>query len=145
MKTEETNPAHWLMFGAERLRAADALFAALGITPSVVELLQESVERNLKGYLIAQAWPLQKIHNLAILLDHAVLFDARFDAFSDLCEELTSQFWSQHYPGADFTGVGSNYRDLRRQAGELVALILSAVPPPSGTKPSEEKNQIAEV
>lgn len=129
MKTDETNPAHWFLFGAERLRAADALFPSLGATPSVVELLQESVERYLKGYLIAVGWPLQKVHNLAILLDHAVRFDARFDAFSDLCEELTSQFWNQHYPGADFTDVGSDYEKLRQQAGEMIALIVASAPP----------------
>jgi hypothetical protein len=128
MKTDATNPAHWFMFGEERLRAADALFPSFEATPPVVELLQKSVERYLKGYLIARGWPLQKIQNLAILLDYAVRFDPRFDAFSDLCEELTSRFWNQHYPGADFTDVGSNYGDMRRQAGELIALILASVP-----------------
>jgi len=134
MKTDETNPAHWFLFAAERLRAADALFGAAGASSSVVELLQESIERYLKGYLIAHGWPLQKIHNLAVLLDHAVRFDDRFDPFSDLCEELTSQFWNQHYPGADFSDVGADYEHLRRQAGELVAFILASIPPSGEAK-----------
>ncbi len=52
MKTDEKNPQDWLFLARERLQAADALFQSLGITYSGVELLQESVERFLKAYLI---------------------------------------------------------------------------------------------
>ena len=53
---------------------------------SAVELLQEAVERCLKGFLIANGWPLQKFHNLSTRLDAAIQFHARFAAFADLCE-----------------------------------------------------------
>ena len=78
MKTDENNPQDWLFLARERLRAADTLFQSLGATYSGVELLQESVERFLKAYLISKGWRLEKIHNLSTLLDRAVAFDERF-------------------------------------------------------------------
>lgn len=54
-------------------------------------------------------------------------YDADFKRFLDFAASLTQQFWEQHYPGGDLTEVGSDYTDLRQQAGELVALILASV------------------
>jgi HEPN domain-containing protein len=123
MKTDEKNPKDWLFLARERLQAADALFQSLGATYSGVELLQESVERFLKAYLIGKGWKLEKIHNLSTLLDCAVAFDAHFKNHADLCENLTVQFWAQHYPGDDLSEVGFDYPELRQQAGKLVAVI----------------------
>ena len=127
MKTNEKNPADWLLLAHERLTAADALFQALGGTLSGVELLQEGIERFLKGYLISKGWELQKIHNLSTLLDHAVFYDEQFKKHADLCENLTAQFWAQHYPGDDLSEVGFDYAVLRDQAEKLVSLIENAM------------------
>lgn len=129
MKTDETNPHDWLLLGRERLLAADAVRQTCGAGSSAVELLQEAVERYLKGYLISGGWSLQRIHNLSTLLDAAIQVDARFKYFADLCETLTAQFWEQHYPGGDLTDVGADYDQLRLQVEQLVALIVAAIPP----------------
>ncbi len=123
MKTDEKNPQDWLFLARERLQAADALFLSLGATYSGVELLQESVERFLKAYLISKGWNLEKIHNLSTLLDRAVAFDEHFKTHADFCENLTVQFWAQHYPGDDLSEVGFDYLELREQTGKLVAEI----------------------
>ena len=54
MKTDETNPRHWLEAAKERLQSADHLHTVEGPSSAVVELLQEAVERYLKGYLISR-------------------------------------------------------------------------------------------
>lgn len=123
MKTDETNWEDWFFLARERLSAADALRESIGTSLSGVELLQESIERFLKGYLRARGWELRKIHNWATLLDHAVEVDQRFKEFAELCESLTAQFWAQHYPGDDLEDVGSDYDDLRKQADGLIELI----------------------
>ncbi len=134
MKTEEDNPQHWFLLAAERLRAADVLFAHEGPTYTGIETLQEAVERYLKGFLIARGWTLQKVHDLTFLNDETKKFDERFGLYDDLCESLTEQFWAQHYPGGDLSTVGSDYEALRRQAGlrprrgELIAFIESFFP-----------------
>lgn len=129
MKTDESNPQDWLFLARERLRAADVLFQSLGATYSGVELLQEAVERFLKAYLISKGWKLEKIHNLSTLLDRAIAFDERFKTHAEFSENLTVQFWAQHYPGDDLSEVGFDYPELREQAGRLLFLIESEIPP----------------
>lgn len=128
MKTEEDNPQHWFLLAEERLRSAEVLYAGVGPTYAVIELLQEALERYIKGFLISKGWILQRVHDLAFLNDEAKKFDGRFEKFDDLCERLTEQFWAQHYPGGDLSTVGSDYETLRLQAGELIHLIQTLVP-----------------
>ena len=135
MKTDENNPHDWLRLAKERLESADVLAAQIGATFSVVELLQEAVERYLKGYLVAYGWKLERIHDLAPLVEAAAKFDQRFTAFYELAYSLTEQFWAQHYPGDDLSEVGSDYQMLREQAGKLIALILATLP--SQANPSD--------
>ena len=133
MKTDEANPQDWFLLACERLEAADVLYAESGSTYTGVEILQEAVERYLKGFLVAKGWRLRKVHDLTLLNDEAKKFEPQFTSFDDLCESLTEQFWAQHYPGGDLSTVGSDYETLRQQAGELVALIHASVPTePSG-------------
>lgn len=136
MRTQETNSRDWYFLAAERLRCADALRRSEGITYSCVELLQESLERYLKGYLISQGWRLERIHDLNRLVDAAAVYDPRFDAFAPLAQSLTEQFWAQHYPGDELSDVGSDYDELRQQAGEMIVLIPGAVTSP--IKPTGE-------
>ena len=126
--SDETNPADWFYLAKDRLRAADVLWAANGLTASGIELLQEAVERYLKGYLIAKGWRLLKTHDLDELIAQAISFDVSFSRFIEFAEELTEDFIAQHYPGQDWSKVGENYEALRHQAGELVGVIRALLP-----------------
>ena len=98
-----------------------------------IELLQEAVERYLKGFLVAKGWKVKKTHDLDVLLIEATGFDPRFSTFQTLADELTRDFFAQHYPGGDWTDLGKNYESLRQQTGELVALIKTLLPPHFGS------------
>lgn len=127
MRTDENDPRDWLRSAKTRLNSADHLIRAEGVTESSIELLQEATERFLKAYLVSRGWKLARTHDLGALMAEAAGFDARFTAFEDFADSLTDQFWAQRYPGGDLTGLGSNYPELRKQAGELVVLILQSV------------------
>lgn len=127
-QSDENDPADWFYLAADRLRAADVVWSAEGLTASGVELLQEAVERYLKGFLIAKGWRLAKIHDLVTLAAQAATYDPRFDSYRAFAQELTDDFFAQHYPGADWQLIGQNYEDLRRQAGEIVSLIKESLP-----------------
>jgi len=127
-KTDESNPADWFAFAAERLLAADVLSRHDGTSASSVEALQEAAERYLKGFLIAKGWALKRTHDLKVLVKDAAVFASEFNRFLDLAERLTAEFFEQHYPGGDLTHVGENYRDMRSGVGEIVALIRRALP-----------------
>ena len=58
MKTDENNPEDWYHSAKVRLGSVDRLYPLEGMSESVIELLQESAERFLKGYLISKGWPL---------------------------------------------------------------------------------------
>lgn len=135
MKTDEKNPHDWFLLAKERLESADALRKQFGPSYSGVELLDAAVERYLKGYLVANGWALERIHDLNRLVEAAMAFESQFANFAELAHSLTEQFWEQHYPGGDLTEVGSDYDELRQQAGEMIDLILASVPP---DKPADE-------
>lgn len=123
MKTSEDNPSDWFFLGKERLESADALFTARGACYSAVELLQEAVERYLKGFLVSRGWQLERIHDLNRLLDLSMQHHGDFSSFQQLAQSLTEQFWAQHYPGDDLSEVGFDFPILRALTGDLVALI----------------------
>jgi HEPN domain-containing protein len=126
--TNDNDPADWLAFAAERLQAADILWTHGGLTATGVETLQESAERYLKGFLIANGWQLVKTHDLPRLVREAKAFDPAFASFDALARELTEDFFAQHYPGGDLTHVGENYEKMRQQVGELAGLIQQKLP-----------------
>ena len=127
-QTDENDPAHWFEFGRERLRCADALFQAFGPTWTAIELLQEAVERFLKGYLIATGWRLRRVHDLQQLMHEAAERDARFAEFFAFARELTEEFFAVHYPGGNLEDIGEDYAGHREQTTVLLNLIDELAP-----------------
>lgn len=127
-RTSETNPADWFEMGEDRLRGCDSLWKHEGLTLLGIEGLQEAVERYLKGYLVAKGWKLVKTHDLERLVKEAAGFDSAFARFHDLADELTADFFAQHYPGEDTTNVGANYEKMRADTGELISEIKKQLP-----------------
>ena len=127
-QSSETNPADWFYVATDRLRAADGTWERDGLTMSGIELLQEAVERFLKGYLIAKGWSLDRTHDLRKLVSDATDYNSAFAKFASFADELTEDFFAQHYPGGDWNHVGVNYETLRRQAGEMIQLVQCSLP-----------------
>ena len=127
-QTSEKNPKGWIEMAQERINSADSLWKHEGLTHTGIEALQEGVERYLKGYLVAKGWRLVRTHDLERLVTEAIQFDKTFDKFYGLSEELTDDFFAQHYPGEDTTHVGENYQQMRAAAGELIAEIQKQLP-----------------
>jgi HEPN domain-containing protein len=129
MKTDENNPEDWYRSASVRLGSVDRLYPFEGTSESVVELLQEAVERFLKGYLISKGWHLTKIHDLGALIAEAENYDERFGAFADFADELTDQFWAMHYPGGEFDEQSIDFEELRAKVGQIISLIKQGSSP----------------
>ncbi len=123
MRTDPANPSDWFLLAKDRLEKTDALFAQFGASWSGVELLHEAVERYLKGFLVARGWRSVKTHDLNRLLAEACAFDEAFSEFEFAAQNLTEQFWEQHYPGGDLDEVGDGYASLRDAVGRMIARI----------------------
>jgi|APGre2960657505_1045072.scaffolds.fasta_scaffold100812_2 HEPN domain-containing protein len=127
-QSSEADPADWFYVADERLRGADLFWEKDGLTLVGIELLQESTERYLKGYLIAKGWPLARTHDLRTLVSEAAGIDPAFARFKGLAADLTVDFFAQHYPGGDWTNVGVNYETMRKEAGAMIDLIHQSLP-----------------
>ena len=123
MKTDENNPEDWYRSASARLGSVDRLYPFEGASESVIELLQQAVERFLKGYLISKGWPLTKIHDLGAVIAEAENYDNRFGAFADFADELTDQFWAMHYPGGEFDQQAIDFEELRAEVNQIISLI----------------------
>lgn len=86
---ESTIPADWLAQGDQDLQAAEILLNQNGPLPIVAFLLQQTVEKYLKGYLLSQAWSLRRIHDLEILIQEAISRDIDFAPFLNTCQQIT--------------------------------------------------------
>ena len=134
-QTDENNPAHWFEFARERLRCADELWRALGPTWTVIELLQEAVERFLKGYLVATGWRLRRTHDLQNLMHEAAQRDPRFTTYLPLARELTEEFFAVHYPGGNVEEIGEHFAERRATTAALLELIDELLPQYRGESP----------
>ena len=132
MTTDPANPSDWFLLAKDRLEKTDALFLQFGASWTGVELLYEAVERYLKGFLVSQGWKVVKTHDLNRLLAEACVFDQSFSEFESAAQNLTEQFWEQHYPGGDLDEVGDGYACVREAVGQMIARIGSNMKLPGG-------------
>jgi HEPN domain-containing protein len=127
-RTDENNPADWFYFAMDRLRIADMAWRQEGLTAAGIELLQEATERLLKGYLVAKGWRLVRTHDLHDLVAAAAEYDQSFNRFERLAEDLTEDFFAQHYPGEDLADLGNQYELNRQELTELLELVRTSLP-----------------
>ena len=126
--SDESEPADWFYSAGDRRRVADTAWQRAGLTHSGVELLPEAAARYRKGYLVAQGWRLNRTHDLRKLVQEAQRYDPEFGCCDALAKELTEDFFAQHYPGGDWSSVGSNYETLRAQVSLMLELIQENLP-----------------
>lgn len=88
--------------------------------------LQQSVEKYLKAYMLANGWKLKKVHTLQSLLDEATTYDERLASFRDLCERVTGFYIAERYP--TLGGSGLETGDVRHELSTARTLIRSLFP-----------------
>ena len=125
---KDIDPPAWFEQAARRRTLAETAWATEGFTSEALELLHESAERYLKGYLLAQGWKLVKTHDLKVLIYDAKQFNARFGAFEEWAETLTDDFFTAQYPVDDDTDLKQDFDDLRQQTDNLITIIKELLP-----------------
>lgn len=86
-------------------------------------LLQQAVEKYLKGYLISNGWKLEKTHDLKKLLDEAVKYNPAFDEYYDLLDILTGYYFEEKYPIGETEVTLEDIEGNLKNARKLVAFI----------------------
>jgi HEPN domain-containing protein len=93
-------PRDWFKKAEEDLKAAEILLKeeSLGIAGF---LLQQAVEKYLKGYLLSRGWELKRIHDLVDLLNAVVTYDKSFEIYRSTCQQITEYYTEERYPFLD--------------------------------------------
>jgi len=64
----------------------------------IMFLLEQAVEKYIKGYLIFNGWKLKKIHDIEMLLTEAMEFDRSFEKYLDAGRMLIAFYYETRYP-----------------------------------------------
>ena len=88
----------WLEFAKEDLEIS-VIALGNGYYRSAVYEAQQCAEKSLKGYLMYKNVPLQKTHNLRILLQLCINLDASFSAITFEALEINGLDVKFRYPG----------------------------------------------
>lgn len=87
--------------------------------------LQQSLEKYLKGFLVARGWQLRKIHALQALLDDVVQHRQDLDRFRGLCRRVSGYYVLERYP---FAGGGPDTSQIRADLEDARTLIIALFP-----------------
>ena len=117
-------PKDWLERGRADLQAAELLLQHRGDVAVAAVLVQQSIEKYLKGFLLSRGWHLRKIHDLEVLLNEAVTHEEGLEAFRDLCTRASLFFMEQRYPRILASGLSKkDVADALSVAKDLAACI----------------------
>ncbi|MFN3467899.1 MAG: HEPN domain-containing protein [Candidatus Brocadiales bacterium] len=124
---ESLVPKDWFQRAEADLNAVEVLLQHGGDPQVAGSLLQQALEKYLKGYLLSKGWKLKKVHDLPLLLDEAVKYNPQLEGFRTTCEEITAYYFRGRYP---FFTLGLNRKDVEtslKQVKELIQEILKGV------------------
>lgn len=95
---ESLVPAEWYAIAERDLGACKVLLKAEDIfLPVAGALLQQAVEKYLKGYLISKGWALRHIHHLDRLLADLIKYESDFAEFTAACVKISEYYTEQRY------------------------------------------------
>lgn len=118
MKAEE-----WLKKARHDLDALQDVLKGSAHPDVAGVLLQQGVEKYLKGYLIGKGWRLIKTHDLKQLLDEAIRYNEVFKSYYDLLDMITEYYFEERYPfgetGISIEEIKENFEKVKK----LIAVI----------------------
>ena len=96
---EKNKILHWLRFASEDLQMANYLMnSEFPIFRGVCFDCQQSVEKNLKAYLLFFKQQIVKTHDLDFLIDILKPFDNNIENYGTKCKTLINYAVAQRYP-----------------------------------------------
>jgi len=123
MNEDNTKSDEWFEKGRRDLEAAGLILRYSGHPDPAAMLLQQTMEKYLKGFLIGKGWKLIKTHNLKYLLDECVKHSPGFERYYDLGIKLTKYYIDEKYPPMSTEITPEEAGALYIQVGELLKII----------------------
>lgn len=123
MVNDKIKAKEWFEKARHDLEAVDDILKGSGHTDVAGVLLQQSIEKYLKGYLISKGWKLVKTHDLKQLLDEAVKHNSAFGKYYDLLDMLTEYYFEEKYPLGETEISLDEVKDNLKEAKNLINAI----------------------
>jgi HEPN domain-containing protein len=129
-------PSEWFAKAKEDLRAAEILLTHDGPLGIVAFLVQQSVEKYLKGYLLSTGWSFERVHDLETLIGEASARDAEFAPFLGACQRITEYYIEGRYPiGLASALTRDEITTSLEDARQLARLVREKAVATSGSEP----------
>jgi HEPN domain-containing protein len=94
----ETISKLWFELGENDFRAAKVLFREGESNITIGVLLQQALEKYLKGYLLNKGWTLKKTHDLELLVTEAIVYDKSLQEFLEFSRIISALYLKERYP-----------------------------------------------
>jgi HEPN domain-containing protein len=92
-------PPDWYALGKRDFQGALVLLKSDDSLLTVASmLLQQALEKYLKGYLLSLGWQLRRTHDLGLLLKALIEIEPAFAEFTDACLKITDFYMESRYP-----------------------------------------------
>jgi HEPN domain-containing protein len=95
---ESSLPEDWFKKGDDDKQAAGILLEHGGKSSVAVFLIQQMLEKYMKGFLLSKGWKLKRTHDLEELLDEMAEFDESFEEFREFSQKATAFYFLERYP-----------------------------------------------
>ena len=120
-------PEEWFRRAEEDVLAARLLLGTAEVPNVVGYLVQQGIEKGIKGFLLARGIPLRRIHALDALLDDATDAEPGLERWRDLCLQATVFHLTQRYPGMAAEPLGEEQlEEMVEEAGALLDALRTA-------------------
>ena len=121
-------PSEWFAKAEEDIRAAELLLAHNGPLGIAAFLIQQAVEKYLKGYLLSTGWLFKRVHDLEALIEEASAHDAEFAPFLAICQRITEYYIEGRYPiGLTSTLTNDEVAASLEDTKRLTALVRKKI------------------
>ena len=118
----------WFILGESDSRTAQIAFNGGAPTRSIAILIQQAVEKYLKGYLISRGWKLKKTHDLEVLISEAISQDKGFEQFLDIARTVSAYYLLDRYPPLAIAEYPrEEILDMLEQSERLIAKIKESM------------------
>jgi HEPN domain-containing protein len=116
----------WFTRGEHDFRSARIVFDMNGPLATIAILVQQAVEKYLKGFLLINGWKLLKTHDLELLTTEAKDYDIRFDRFLHFARIVSGYYFEDRYPpGPPGDYTRDEIGEILDEAKDLIELITS--------------------
>lgn len=90
--------------------------------------LQQAVEKFLKAFLLSKGWALERIHDLEVLLNEALIYDPSLEQFRPACQKITGFYFIERYPFIAESGLTEeDVRESQERVEELIEILRAGI------------------